>query len=100
MMNRYLLITLLIIILPVTQLFPGTSHSYVLSSQEMLIDYSVSPDISPGGNDQPDKSFIPNLFLIITLFLTGSHFLFTAVVMLSRKKRLLTPVFYQSNFVI
>ncbi|MFD1389004.1 hypothetical protein [Oceanobacillus sp. FSL W7-1293] len=100
MLNRYLMIALMIIILPMTQLFSGVHHSYVLTDQNVLIDNHASQDLGIGGNDQSDKSFIANPILIITLFLLGSPCLFTTVVRIIRTKQLLTPVFYQSNFVI
>ncbi len=100
MLNRYLIIALMIIILPMTQLFSDIHHNYVLAEQDILIDHQVSHDLSLGGNDQPDKSFIANSELVIALFLLGSLCLFTTVVRAARTKQLLTPVFYQSNFVV
>ncbi|GIO23532.1 hypothetical protein [Oceanobacillus sp. J11TS1] len=100
MKNKYLMIALMIIILPVTQLSSDINHSYALPSQDILIDNHGSPDLSSGGNDHPEKPFTHNLFLVITLFLIGSTCLFTTIVMIVRNKQLLAPVFYQSNFVV
>ncbi|MEF3329252.1 hypothetical protein [Oceanobacillus oncorhynchi] len=100
MLNRYLMIALMIILLPMTQLFSGVHHSYVLTDHEILIDSQSSPDLGVGGNDQQDKSFIASPGLVITLFLLGSLCLFTTIVRVNRTKQLLTPVFYQSNFVV
>lgn len=100
MLNRYLMIAFMIIILPMTQLFSGVHHSYVLTDQEILIDSQAAPDLGIGGNDQQDKSFIASPGLVITLFLLGGICLFTTVVRIIRTKQLLTPVFYQSNFMI
>ncbi|WP_077604686.1 hypothetical protein [Oceanobacillus sojae] len=100
MLNRYLIIALMIIILPMTHLFLDTPHSYVLAEQDTLVDHQVSHDLGLGGNDQQDKSFIAHPALIITLFLLGGQCLFTTVVRAARIKQLLNPVFYQSNFVV
>lgn len=100
MLNRYLIIALMIISLPITHLFLDTPHSYVLAEQDTLIDHQASHDLGLGSNDQLDKSFIANPALVITLFLLGGQCLFTVIVRVARTKQLLTPVFYQSNFVI
>ncbi|WP_194165567.1 hypothetical protein [Oceanobacillus sp. CFH 90083] len=102
MLNRYLMIAFIIFFLPMTQLFSGTHHSYVLTEQNMLVDNHASQDLGIGGNDQSDKFklFIVHPTLVITLFLLGSLCLFATVVRTNRTKQLLTPVFYQSNFVI
>lgn len=100
MLNRFLIIALTIIMLPVIQLSSDTHDSYVLTDQEIAIDNHISPDLGTGGNDQPDKPFIQNPTLVITLFLLGCQCLFTTIVRVARNKQLLTPVFYQSNFVV
>ncbi|MFD1064973.1 hypothetical protein [Oceanobacillus locisalsi] len=100
MMNRYLMIVIMIIILPITQLSSGVHHSYVLTEQEMLVDTQMTQDLGIGGNDQTDKSFTVYTALVITLFLLGTFSLFTMIVRINRTKQLMTPVFYQSNFVV
>ncbi|MEK4299740.1 hypothetical protein MKY30_10145 [Oceanobacillus sp. FSL W8-0428] len=101
MLNRYLIIALMIVSLPMTHLFIDAHHSYVLAEQDILVDHQASHDLGLGsGSDQPDKSFITNPALVITLFLLGSQCLFTTVVRAVRTKQLLNPVFYQSNFVV
>ncbi|WP_080875695.1 hypothetical protein [Oceanobacillus timonensis] len=100
MLNRHLMIAMMIIILPITQLSSGIHHSYLLTEQEMLVDTQMSQDLGLGGNDQSDKSFITYPALVIALFLLGTFSLFTMIVSINRTKRLMTPVFYQSNFVV
>ena len=100
MMNRYLVLTILLLFFTLYHFF-SDDHLQVSVQHEssILNNQFLDDDSSPLQNDDPHK--IINITLIslvlIILFITKLSTLLTNI---SRKQIFLNPIFYQSNFVI
>lgn len=82
--------------------FPIDNHNHASAHHEMItvLDNQDSYDSFPvkNGNDDPNKIFhftLVYFLLIIVILNQGNSFL----IHLTRRKKFLTPVFYQSNYV-
>lgn len=96
-MNRYFIIILMILILPISPL--TGSHSHVNLDKASIMEQQTLVDLSHTQNGPTDKVvFFPLFFAIIVIYLLkqSSDFQISSVI----RKILFTPIFYQSNYLV
>lgn len=100
MMGRYLAVTILLLFLPFSQLFLIHDHNHVTTDQNSIIENSISVEFSTIDNGDTDKIVHIIALATITLINMILNQSLNFLIIFIRGKILLTPIFYQSNYVI
>ncbi|MFS0749326.1 hypothetical protein [Oceanobacillus sp. 1P07AA] len=97
MMNRYLIIALMILILPISQLTDG-SHSHVSLDKANIVEHQSTLDLSYSQSGYTDKVIFFSIFSAIIIISLIQQRLRNFEVSSVIRRIQFTPIFYQSSY--
>ncbi|MFD1336679.1 hypothetical protein ACFQ4N_14080 [Oceanobacillus iheyensis] len=96
-MNRYLIIALMILILPISQLTVG-SHSHVNLDKANIVEHQSTVDLSYSQSGYNDKVIFLSIFSAIIIINLVQRLSSNFQVPYVTRRIQFTPIFYQSSY--